>query len=229
MQHGIHHVVTHIRPSRVGHRRRNACRSQLQRQLLHGKGGEIRCRAVRHNGFLIRRNARIIRHSGVPHIDCHTLQVQLRRTFRLTGTQHQIRRICLDCRFQRFLRAIEGHRQLSFPNLRPGQFLRKQLRRQGRGIQGIRPKGRKICHQNSHENPSFPVYPIRFSAQLQEKPAPKWIPVSTFPYRFLTISARIALSTASTITPTSAKIAAHILAMPSAPRIRHSTLMPMAK
>ena len=50
-----------------------------------------------------------------------------------------------------------------------------------------------------------------------------------FAYRFLTISARMALSTASTITPTSAKIAAHILAMPSAPRIRHSTLMPMAK
>ena len=39
---------------------------------------------------------------------------------------------------------------------------------------------------------------------------------------FLTNSALMALSTAITITPTSANIASHIFAIPSAPRIRHT-------
>ena len=50
-----------------------------------------------------------------------------------------------------------------------------------------------------------------------------------FLYSFFTFRARIALSTAIIITPTSAKIAAHIFAMPSAPRIRQTTLTPIAK
>ena len=40
--------------------------------------------------------------------------------------------------------------------------------------------------------------------------------------------ARIALSTAITMTPTSAKMANHIFAIPSAPRIKQITLIPMA-
>ena len=47
-------------------------------------------------------------------------------------------------------------------------------------------------------------------------------------YSFFTNSARMALSTARIITPTSAKMASHILAMPSAPRTRQMSLMPMA-
>ena len=46
--------------------------------------------------------------------------------------------------------------------------------------------------------------------------------------RCLVKSARIAFRTAMTITPTSAKMASHMLAMPNAPRIRQSTLTPMA-
>ena len=47
-------------------------------------------------------------------------------------------------------------------------------------------------------------------------------------YRLCTRSARIALSTASTITPTSAKIAAHMFAMPSAPSARQANLITSA-
>ena len=47
-------------------------------------------------------------------------------------------------------------------------------------------------------------------------------------YNFFTNSARIALSTAMIITPTSAKIASHILAIPTAPSMRQISLMPMA-
>ena len=43
------------------------------------------------------------------------------------------------------------------------------------------------------------------------------------------ISVLIALSTQRIMTPTSAKMANHMLAMPIAPRIRHRTLMKMAK
>lgn len=46
---------------------------------------------------------------------------------------------------------------------------------------------------------------------------------------FFTNSARIAFTTAMTITPTSAKIAIHILAMPRAPSSRQISLIPMAK
>lgn len=48
-------------------------------------------------------------------------------------------------------------------------------------------------------------------------------------YSFFTNNARTAFSTASTITPTSAKIASHILAIPTAARTRHNTLTPIAK
>ena len=48
-------------------------------------------------------------------------------------------------------------------------------------------------------------------------------------YRFLTKRARMALSTARIMTPTSAKMASHMLAMPSAPSTRQISLMPMAK
>ena len=48
-------------------------------------------------------------------------------------------------------------------------------------------------------------------------------------YRLCTRSARIALSTASTITPTSAKIAAHMFARPSAPSARQANLTASAK
>ena len=72
------------------------------------------------------------------------------------------------------------------------------------------------------------AHPLRFPGPWTEH-YPSGYRFRRFRYRFLTISTRMALSTASTITPTSAKIAAHILVMPSAPRIRHSTLMPMAK
>src|SRR5574344_520032 len=44
----------------------------------------------------------------------------------------------------------------------------------------------------------------------------------------IAVSARIALSTAIIITPTSANIAAHMFAMPSAPSTRHISLMPIA-
>ena len=49
-----------------------------------------------------------------------------------------------------------------------------------------------------------------------------------FFYKLFTNNARIALSTAIIITPTSANMATHILATPSAPRTRHSSFMPMA-
>ena len=48
-------------------------------------------------------------------------------------------------------------------------------------------------------------------------------------HSFLTNSARMALSTARIITPTSAKMASHILANPRATSTRHASLMPMAK
>ena len=48
-------------------------------------------------------------------------------------------------------------------------------------------------------------------------------------HRFFTLRARIALMTAITMTPVSAKIASHILAIPKALRIRQTTLTPMAK
>ena len=48
-------------------------------------------------------------------------------------------------------------------------------------------------------------------------------------YSLFTNSARMALSTARIITPTSANMASHMLAIPRAPRIRHSPLMPRAK
>ena len=47
-------------------------------------------------------------------------------------------------------------------------------------------------------------------------------------YSLCTYSARMALSTARTITPTSANIAAHMLAIPSAPSIRQSAFTPRA-
>ena len=49
-----------------------------------------------------------------------------------------------------------------------------------------------------------------------------------FTYKFLTRRARMALRTARTMTPTSAKMAAHILATPMAPRARHTNLMTRA-
>ena len=48
-------------------------------------------------------------------------------------------------------------------------------------------------------------------------------------YNFFTNSARMAFRTAITITPTSAKIAIHIFAIPTAPRSRHRILIPIAK
>ena len=50
-------------------------------------------------------------------------------------------------------------------------------------------------------------------------------------YLFLseTNNIRMAFNTASTMTPTSAKMAAHIFAIPKAPKIRHNTFTPMAK
>ena len=47
-------------------------------------------------------------------------------------------------------------------------------------------------------------------------------------YIFFTNNARIAFNTARIITPTSAKIASHILAIPTAPRIRQISFTPMA-
>ena len=48
-------------------------------------------------------------------------------------------------------------------------------------------------------------------------------------YRFFTIRHLIAFSTQITMTPTSANIASHMLAMPSAPRSRQASFTPMAK
>lgn len=48
---------------------------------------------------------------------------------------------------------------------------------------------------------------------------------SLFYYKLCTRSARIAFKTAMIITPTSAKIAAHIFAIPTAPNARHANLM----
>ena len=53
--------------------------------------------------------------------------------------------------------------------------------------------------------------------------------VSSSFYRFFTNRARIAFRTARIITPTSAKIAIHMLAIPMAPRSRNNTLIPIAK
>ena len=52
---------------------------------------------------------------------------------------------------------------------------------------------------------------------------------SFFLSRSFVYSALVALSTARTMTPTSAKMAVHILAMPSAPRTRQMPLTPSAK
>ena len=52
---------------------------------------------------------------------------------------------------------------------------------------------------------------------------------SLFFSRSLVYSARVAFSTAMTMTPTSAKMAVHMLAMPSAPRMRQMPLTPSAK
>ena len=51
---------------------------------------------------------------------------------------------------------------------------------------------------------------------------------SFFRARSLVYRARVALSTASTITPTSAKMAVHMLAMPTAPSTRQANLMASA-
>ena len=48
-------------------------------------------------------------------------------------------------------------------------------------------------------------------------------------YRFFTNRVRIAFNTAITITPTSANIATHIFAMPSAPSSRQISFTPIAK
>ena len=67
---------------------------------------------------------------------------------------------------------------------------------------------------------------LRFPAEgVGQRPTRSF---SSFIYRLCTRSARIALSTARTITPTSAKIAAHMFAMPSAPSARQANLMTSA-
>ena len=52
--------------------------------------------------------------------------------------------------------------------------------------------------------------------------------IDTYNSNFFTNNARIAFNTARIITPTSAKIAIHILAIPTAPRIRQISFTPMA-
>ena len=52
------------------------------------------------------------------------------------------------------------------------------------------------------------------------------LPVS---YKFFTNNVRTAFNTARIITPTSAKMATHMFAIPKAPRIRQRILMPIAK
>lgn len=54
------------------------------------------------------------------------------------------------------------------------------------------------------------------------------LPLAGRVYTRFTKRARTAFKTAITMTPTSAKIASHILAMPSAPRSRQINLTPMA-
>ena len=54
-------------------------------------------------------------------------------------------------------------------------------------------------------------------------------PIEIQHYSFLTNSARMALRTARTMTPTSAKMASHMLAAPRATRARQASLTPMAK
>ena len=49
-----------------------------------------------------------------------------------------------------------------------------------------------------------------------------------FPNKYLTFNARIAFNTAIIITPTSAKIANHIFAIPMAPKIKQTSLIPIA-
>ena len=52
------------------------------------------------------------------------------------------------------------------------------------------------------------------------------ITMSVYIYKvFLVFNALIAFKTAITITPTSAKIATHMFAMPKAPRMRHANFM----
>ncbi len=48
-------------------------------------------------------------------------------------------------------------------------------------------------------------------------------------HNFFTNNARIAFNTAITMTPTSAKIAVHIFAIPTAPKSRQRILIPIAK
>ena len=52
--------------------------------------------------------------------------------------------------------------------------------------------------------------------------------IDTYNSNFFTNNARIAFNTARIITPTSAKIASHILAIPTAPRLRQISFTPMA-
>ena len=52
--------------------------------------------------------------------------------------------------------------------------------------------------------------------------------LALYNYSLFTNNARIAFNTARIITPTSAKIASHILAIPTAPRIRQISFTPMA-
>ena len=52
--------------------------------------------------------------------------------------------------------------------------------------------------------------------------------LALYNYSFFTNNARIAFNTARIITPTSAKIASHILAIPTAPRIRQISFTLMA-
>ena len=67
--------------------------------------------------------------------------------------------------------------------------------------------------RGAHRAPAFILFPYSSRAR----------------YRLCTRSARIALSTASTFTPTSAKSAAHMFARPSAPSARQANLTASAK
>ena len=95
--------------------------------------------------------------------------------------------------------------------------------REARGIVSSHPSGSPATH---HHPVTCTESPSQGRFSLKERKIPTLI---TLNYSFLTNNARIALRTSRIITPTSAKIANHILATPMAPNTRQINFTPMAK
>ena len=105
-----------------------------------------------------------------------------------------------------------------------------------KAVEGEKP----LLHLDTHTNPDCGVgINIQLSLQgfyneIQKTAEGKMNTITlqdiidTYNSNFFTNNARIAFNTARIITPTSAKIASHILAIPTAPRIRQISFTPMA-